>query len=1156
MNTTKNDSSTRCKKRLKIDLATAQKYFRSRLSRLPYIRTIIKITNNNNNNNLMLSASAVDALWRMCLFKLSKLLALDIRLDDASSSLSSPPEEDVTTIESPPSDDSDEDDENEDENDALSVYLRYLSILRALNLCERSCVHPQKHRLIDRLMSCVYFRAAKVRLKGEEENLFDTETMEERLRHRNETKENGAMVVPTRFWRERRGFLRKEVASVMEKVNADVTAKRTSEMDFDAPDDDDGSQSDETNGLDEEEELSIESTKTEETHSKEEEDEKMREVVVAEGVGVIVEELNEGEVKEGKRESSLAKYAEDEKHRLAVVNVQRHARGCLARKKMRRKVEDELERLGMLVLNNDDATTPTKKKMKMNVCVDSRSRSTFAAYAGSEEEDKDDDAEEDNIETKIELLREKRLQEFEQNQPHVYERTKKALLEEHGSKIETFVREYRETHQGALPELKDIPIIFDDSDERKKEDKDDDDDNDDVTENKTASDENRNNEEDRKCGFEALRKILEESERAFPSATTNSSTSNDDDANTQELNDNRRGRRNTRFSEQAEKRAIEREVLKEVSIEIKENVKLALERMGQEDDVNDATLTSKTTRKEEDGNSKSTTEAAMKNKSSATKKAKKKKQTNGKTKKKSTKCPKSCASALEQEKALYDSIDAYPMAKYLLQHNVKIDCFCSSEREKKYDGDDTVVNNNTFIASGADEFVYCEEEAPDRSVDDQKRAIESIKSNVLIPLGASTSSVWLESYAHNTEKPKHLLFIGPRGCGQKHFAKNVLARETGSVFFDCSIENVVRRRSDKEPNATTTEHDGDDTDDTEQDDESAFCADLLKRTFQLAKKWAPSVVYVGNIENAFATGKKKKTKKKTKKTKTKKGNAKEGNEEEGEEDEDRNVSEENTVGNGTSGTDGTQADVSVSSNAKTSTTQQMKKVGPKSFKAGLTAALKSLEKENNSSRRVCVVASISDASRLTKKDEKSVLGKIFHPKDTFAAPFMRPSRAARYDLLKTFYREVVDEYYTEECNNNTTCLSSSKKSTKSKSRMFSKVVADGARDEGAVSELSHFAETCNRKVLKVCVREGFRKALEYISTKSIVQPRAFTDSQRALVWRFASESLRNLRESNQKRIDEQEDDFYDENENTEFFFADENESTLRLFAKRVCCRLR
>jgi hypothetical protein len=195
---------------------------------------------------------------------------------------------------------------------------------------------------------------------------------------------------------------------------------------------------------------------------------------------------------------------------------------------------------------------------------------------------------------------------------------------------------------------------------------------------------------------------------------------------------------------------------------------------------------------------------------------------------------------------------------------------------------------------------------------------------------------------------------------------------------------------------------------------------------------------------------------------------------------------------------------------------------------------------------------------LTKKDEKSVLGKIFHPKDTFAAPFMRPSRAARYDLLKTFYREVVDEYYTEECNNNTTCLSSSKKSTKSKSRMFSKVVADGARDEGAVSELSHFAETCNRKVLKLCVREGFRKAVEYISTKSIVQPRAFTDSQRALVWRFASESLRNLRETNQKRIDEEQDDFYDENENAEaeFFFASENESTLRLFAKRVCCRLR
>ena len=93
----------------------------------------------------------------------------------------------------------------------------------------------------------------------------------------------------------------------MEKVNADVTAKRPSEADFDAPDDDDGSQSDETNGLDEEEELSIESTKTEETHSKEEEDEEMREAALAEGVGVVAEELNEGEVKEGKRESSLAK---------------------------------------------------------------------------------------------------------------------------------------------------------------------------------------------------------------------------------------------------------------------------------------------------------------------------------------------------------------------------------------------------------------------------------------------------------------------------------------------------------------------------------------------------------------------------------------------------------------------------------------------------------------------------------------------------------------------------------------------------------------------------------------------------------------------------------------------------------------------------------
>ena len=348
--------------------------------------------------------------------------------------------------------------------------------------------------------------------------------------------------------------------------------------------------------------------------------------------------------------------------------------------------------------------------------------------------------------------------------------------------------------------------------------------------------------------------------------------------------------------------------------------------------------------------------------------------------------------------------------------------------------------------------------------------------------------------------------------------------------------------------------------DNGKDEEIAFCADLLKQTFQLAKKWAPSVVYVGNIEDAFATGKQKKKKnKKSNKTKTKGKSSAKTNEND-EEDEKEEKINTDSVAIANTGTDGrTQREAPA---------RRLKKIDPKSFKSALTAALKSLEKENSCSRRVCVVASISDASRLTKKDEKSLFGKIFHSKDAFVAPFMRPSRAARYDLLKTFYREIADEYTDtfEKCN-----ALSMKTSKSSKIR-----VADGARDEGAVSELSHFSETCNRKVLKLCVREGFRKAAEYIASSSsssssspsdissssaksrnrgecIIQPRAFTDSQRALVWRFASEHLRTLREETQKRIVEEEEEEEEEaRDNDEFFANEENDAVLRAFAKRVC----
>ena len=1111
----------------------------------------------------MLSASAVDGIWRACLFKLSKLLPLDASRRRRRRRRKKNEEEQTTKtaidVRSTSDDDENENDSqnhsDDEDTDDLTVYLRYLAILDRLNLCERSCVHPQKHRLIDRLMSLAYFRVSTLRREieqeEEDEEIFETETVDERLRHRNEAKERGEMVVPERFRRERRRFLMEEVTRVVEKARADLASLAIIET---AKDD-----------ASEEEKKADEEEKMDETSDMEKDGEEETNVTEMEECEEEEEEEEEEEVKE-KRASSV-EYADA--HRKAVVHMQRHARGCLARKKMRRKAEEELERLGMLVPS--DERRMKSGKTKMNICVDS-SGSTAAAATGSENEGEE---EKEDIETKIERTRNERLREYLQNQPRVYEQTKKALLEEHSREsvlaLETFVREYRETHEGAAPEWKDI---VNDAESN----------TDDAVSHRSvlrsleaienSESENDENGDDRRCGFEALRKILAESERAFPSTRIDDYIDDEIDEKAQERrrDENNRERRCTRFSERAEKSAIEKKILKEVSMEIKENVKLALDEMR----AKDASSSSPSTRSEEGENAKTKSAVATKKEKKKKKKndaneevedEKKKKNKSKKTDKKSIKDNKKCSSAssaaaAQRETALYNSIDAYPMTKYLLENNIQIDATCATNNE----------NNEKFIASGADEFAYGvpeEEEAvkPDRSIDDQRRAIESIKSNVLIPLGASgASDAWMESF--RAHKPKHLLFVGPRGCGQKHFAKNVLARETGGVFFDASIENVSRRMRLSRQNENdddinnisdsalpSKDHDNDNG----KDEEIAFCADLLKQTFQLAKKWAPSVVYVGNIEDAFATGKQKKKKnKKSNKTKTKgKGSAK-TNENDEEDEKEEKINTDSVAIAVNTGTDGrTQREAPA---------RRLKKIDPKSFKSALTAALKSLEKENSCSRRVCVVASISDASRFTKKDEKSLFGKIFHSKDAFVAPFMRPSRAARYDLLKTFYREIADEYTKtlEKCN-----ALSMKKSMRSKVS-----VADGARDEGAVSELSHFSETCNRKVLKLCVREGFRKAAEYIASSSssssspsvinssnakstnrgecIIQPRAFTDGQRALVWRFASEHLRTLREETRKRIIEEEEEQEEARDNDEFFANEENDAILRAFAKRVC----
>ena len=1189
----------------------------------------------------MLSAFAVDALWRSCRSKLSTLLDADARREKKKKTTTT-----TTHIERggggghfestlkqnrsigggvPEEEEKDDDvdsSDEDDDDDALTLYLRYASILDDLNLCERSCVHPQKHRLIDRAMAAASFRAHKIREKEEEEDqattirtttktfLFDSETVDERSRHRNESKDTGEMVVPNRFWRERRGFLEREVKRVVDAATASTedhpvvyeqhAAQKASTKD-------DGKESKETKSFGEDDCCDFDATRTEEntsaTPSDDDDDDKSgddeEEEEDKEDKEEDKEESKEDDVKQRRKSDETTttttideytKVSARHQRLAAIVTIQRHARGCLERKKTRTKAEKELERLGMVsIATNDDfggerKTTKTKTKTKKAMCIDSLFRSTTTTFAETLSDDvgeSDFENEDISIETKIEAMREDRMREYRENQPRVYDRMKKELFEKYSKTsflaFDSFVDAYRETHDGALPGLKDI---FDD----------DDDDDDEggfdpaaegheqqprrrntnvlqlpVYDNET--DDDVNDDDDKMCGFDALRKILAASERAFPTTTTTTTTrpvSNAAAATPHHIDDIDRERRNTRFSEEAEKRAIEKDVLKEVSIEIEEHVKRALEEMRDaEEDTTKAFKTTTTTRDEENKDKDKTT--------TKTKKKKKKKTKKFKSKSKSTKENNNTC-----QKAMYDSIDAYPIVKYLLEHNVKIDSLCTKCNNKSCQHDD-----KKFIASSADEFVYGlpEEESslavkPDRSIDDQKRVIESIKSNVLVPLGASTSDAWLESYAQK-KPPKHLLLIGPRGCGQKHFAKHVLARESGSVFFDASIENVRRRRTvRKDDDADDVNDDGELNNKTtsakqkenEKEEEMAFCANVLKRTFQLAKKWAPSVVYVGNVENAFATGKEKKTSKKTSSKSSDKKKSKE------DEEEDEMVDCDGTNTNEVTGCE-TNADAAVTQR------EEEQNIDPKSFKLALTAALKTLEKENgatiNATRRVCVVASISDVSRLTKKDEKILLGKIFHSKAAFAAPFMRPSRAARYDLLKTFYREEVDKHI--ECTPSA-ALSSPLNPSNNNNNNLVRCVIDGARDEGALSELSHFAETCNRKVLTLCVQEGFRKAIESIQRRTttpktqtcgdgdglsrvVVHPHLFTDAQRALVWRFASAALRRLRAEEEEKTPTKK-----KKRNTQtnassssssfFVFAkddddDDKESSIRAFAKRV-----
>ena len=88
------------------------------------------------------------------------------------------------------------------------------------------------------------------------------------------------------------------------------------------------------------------------------------------------------------------------------------------------------------------------------------------------------------------------------------------------------------------------------------------------------------------------------------------------------------------------------------------------------------------------------------------------------------------------------------------------------------------------------------------------------------------------------------------------FRKTRTRKGVRGVFFDASIENVRRKKDGKKDDDADGVNDDSELNnkttsakqkENEKEEEMAFCANVLKRTFQLAKKWAPSVVYVGNV---------------------------------------------------------------------------------------------------------------------------------------------------------------------------------------------------------------------------------------------------------------------------------------------------------------------
>ena len=191
----------------------------------------------------------------------------------------------------------------------------------------------------------------------------------------------------------------------------------------------------------------------------------------------------------------------------------------------------------------------------------------------------------------------------------------------------------------------------------------------------------------------------------------------------------------------------------------------------------------------------------------------------------------------------------------------------------------------------------------------------------------------------------------------------------------------------------------------------------------------------------------------------------------------------------------------------------------------------------NATRRVCVVASISDVSRLTKKDEKSYSAKSFIPRLRSRRRSCDRHAPRRLIVEKTFYRErgqQTHRMHPQRCS----FFSFKPIEQQQQQQQQQQFWFDALPTALATRAPFRNSRTSRERVIVRCSHYTFKKGLgkplnRYKRrtttpktqtcgggdglSRVVVHPHLFTDAQRALVWRFASAALRRLRSEEERK---------------------------------------